>query len=62
MLEKIGLADDLLAEEDPLAKLTFRHSVVNQKEKDMINHHNSIHSRALQRSNYLVIDDDINNI
>jgi len=28
----------------------------------MINHHNSVHSMALQRSNYLVIDDDIKNI
>ena len=61
MLEKVGLADDL-TEENPVAKLTFKHSVVSQKEKDMINHHNSIHARALQRSNYLVIDDDINNI
>lgn len=61
LFEKIGFGDDL-QKDDPLAKLTFKHSVVNQKERDYVNHHLSIHSRCLQRSNYLMIDDDINQI
>jgi hypothetical protein len=61
-MEKVGLSEKKTTHEDPLAKLTFKHSVVNQKDKDMVNHHFSIHSMCLQRSNYLVIDDDIENI
>ena len=53
---------DLNDDTNPLAKLTFKHSVVNEKEKEQINHHLSIHSKNLQRSNYLTIDDDIKNV
>jgi hypothetical protein len=42
--------------------MTFKHKVVNEKEFNQINHHYSHHSTALQKSNYLIIDDDIDRI
>mmetsp|Transcript_31393 Transcript_31393/g.48005 ORF Transcript_31393/g.48005 Transcript_31393/m.48005 type:complete len:184 (-) Transcript_31393:789-1340(-) len=40
-------------------KMTFKHSIVNQKEEININHHLSHHTRALQKSKYMMIDDDL---
>ena len=43
-------------------KLTFRYESVKQKEKNMIDHHQSEHTMSLQRSKYIMIDDEVQNI
>ena len=40
-------------------KLTYRHTVVNEKEKNIINVHDSRHVMNIQRSKYVIIDNDI---
>lgn len=37
-------------------KLVFRHSVINEKARNDINHLDSEHSLALQKSNYVIIE------
>ena len=43
-------------------KQTFKHSIVNKKEMKNIDHHLSTHSKSLQRSTYLTIDDDLERV
>ena len=40
-------------------KLTTKNQIVLQKDLNEINHNLSQHSRSLQRSNYIQIDDDV---
>ena len=47
---------------DGSAKLTFKHSVINEKEKKEIDYTNSQHSMGLQRSKYVVIEHNIDKI
>jgi hypothetical protein len=44
MLEKFGIVD---VPDEKEAKLTFKHQIVNKKEKREINHHTSLHPLAL---------------
>lgn len=43
-------------------KMTFRHAIINRKEFNVINHHESEHSQHIQRSKYLIIDNDVENL
>ena len=40
-------------------KLTFKHAVVNEKEFNQIDHHASEHTQQVQRSQYLMIDNNV---
>lgn len=40
-------------------KLTFRHQIVNEIATNTFMHSKSHHSKALQRSRYVMIDDDV---
>ena len=42
--------------------MTYKHKIVNEKESNKINHHSSNHIQTLQKSKYLVIDDDMNRV
>ena len=61
LLEKLGILEATNADAEA-GKMTFKHKVVNKKELNQINHHINTHTMALQRSNYLVIDEDIHRI
>ena len=41
---------------DESSKLTFKHSVINDKEKNEIDYVKSQHAMGLQRSKYVVIE------
>jgi hypothetical protein len=56
MMERFGVID-IPNENGP--KLTFKHLVVNKKEKREINHNLSKHPMSLQRSRYICVDDNI---
>ena len=43
-------------------KLTFKHQVVNKKAYYEINHHLSHHCKALQRSKYIMIEDNVDRL
>ena len=43
-------------------KLMTKNKIVLQKDLNEINHNLSLHSRSLQRSKYIQIDDDINRL
>lgn len=58
ILAKIGIDE----EENSQTKQVFKHSVVNNKEKNEINHLRSEHPVTLQRSEYIMIENDINRI
>lgn len=49
-------------DEDGGSKLTFKHSVINEKEKKEIDYTRSQHTMSLQRSKYLVIEHNIDKI
>ena len=49
----------LMAEFDGNSKLAFKHSVVNEKERNEINVLESQHTMALQRSKYVVVENDL---
>ena len=49
-------------EKERKEKLTFKHAVVNQKESNEINHHESEHTQHVQRSKYLIIDNDVEDL
>ena len=61
MLEKIGVVQ-AIDEEYSTKKQTFKHSIVNKKEIKNIDHHLSVHTKSLQRSTYLTIDDDLERV
>ena len=48
------------ADED--SKLTFKYQVVNKKESNLINHYTSEHTKTLQKSKYIQIDDNVENL
>jgi len=41
-------------------KMTFKHTALNNKVPDGVNHHKSMYVMCMQRSNYMCIDDNIN--
>lgn len=43
-------------------KLTFKYQIVNKKESNQIKHNESQHTMNLQRSNYIIIDQDVNDL
>jgi hypothetical protein len=43
-------------------KNTFKYQVVNAKESNTIDHHSSEHTMRIQKSEYLAIDQDIQNM
>jgi hypothetical protein len=45
LLEKIGINEGT-TDNNP-GKLTFKHKIVNEKERDLINHHTSQHAKGL---------------
>lgn len=55
MLEKLGFKEGPNSEK----KLTFRHSIINKKQENHINIGDSLHTKGVQRSQYLQIDDDM---
>lgn len=59
-MEKLGIFDRKCEDGENLAgKLTFKHQVVNKKSFYEINHHHSHHCKALQRSRYIMVEDDM---
>lgn len=61
LCEKLGLVETTEVSTET-GKMTFKHRCVNKKEQNQINHHSSHHSVALQKSNYIIIDDDLGRI
>ena len=58
ILIKLGIK-----ESSSKAKLTFKHSILNiEEDVCKVDHHRSIHSKSLQRSKYLMIDDEIESL
>ena len=43
-------------------KMTFKHAIVNQKEFNQIDHYESEHTQHVQRSKYLIIDNDVEDL
>ena len=43
-------------------KMTFKHAIVNKRDVNQINHHDSEHTQQVQRSKYLIIDNDVENL
>lgn len=62
LFEKLGLTDKPFDENDTTNKLTFKHKIVNEKENNLVNHHTSQHAKGLQKSKYLVIDENMERI
>ena len=62
LFEKLGLTDKAFDVDDTSNKLTFKHKIVNEKEHCLVNHHTSQHSKGLQKSKYLVIDENMERI
>ena len=59
-METIGLKEAKTLDGESIGgKLTFKHSVVNYKEQNEIDHCLSHHTKTLQRSKYMMIEDDI---
>lgn len=58
LLENLGMIDKP-SKGFSISKLTLRHAIVNEKVSTEINHYMSLHSKGLQHSRYLQIDDDI---
>ena len=56
MLEKLGIRESL---EDDAAKLAFKHHAINKRETNNIQIADSIHSKSVQRSNFLKIDNEL---
>ena len=54
VLESLGIIDN-----GKQKKLSFKHAAVNKKKTSEVNHHQSAHSIALQRSKYICIDDNL---
>jgi hypothetical protein len=54
-LKKLGIYDNEFNKGD----LVFKHKVVNVKEKDNIKPSETSHAKSLQRSKYLIIENDI---
>ena len=48
-----------MAQFDDNSKLAFKHSIVNEKEKDEINVFQSQHTMSLQRSKYVMVENDL---
>lgn len=44
------------------AKLTFKYQVVNKKESNLIDHYTSEHAKTLQKSRYIQIDDNVEDV
>ena len=55
MLRALGLASTD-------SKLTFKHQIVNEIASTVFTHSKSHHAKALQRSRYVMIDDDVNRL
>ena len=56
MLEKLGIRDPL---DQDATKLAFKHSAINKRESNNIQIADSIHSKSVQRSNFLKIDNEL---
>ena len=56
MLEKLGLRESLEQDE---SKLAFKHSAINKREINTIQIADSLHSKSVQRSNFLKIDNEL---
>lgn len=56
---KQKLEERIFGPENGGGKLTFKHAVVNEKEYNQINHHESEHTPQVQRSQYLMIDNNV---
>jgi len=40
-------------------RFSFKFSIINQKRRNTLDHHSSNHTMTIQRSKYLIIEDDI---
>lgn len=56
MREKLGLQESQKRDD---TKLTFRHTAINKRSTNTIQIADSIHSKAVQRSNFLKIDNEL---
>lgn len=48
-----------MADFDGNSKMAFKHSIINEKEKDEINVFESQHTMSLQRSKYVMVENDL---
>lgn len=58
VLLKVGIDEEAAAE----TKHVFKHTVINRKEENEINHLASEHPCSLQRSEYIVVENDLDRI
>ena len=60
MMERLGILDvEDINGNNVKNRFSFKFSVINHKERETLNHHNSNHTMTIQRSKYLIIEDDI---